>query len=41
MHTSTQPPEGAGRSKARSKAVGELTLGPMSGEERRVYVDLL
>ena len=32
MHTSTQPPEGAGGS--RSKAAGELTLGLMSGEER-------
>jgi hypothetical protein len=32
MNTSTQPPEGAGRS--RSKAEGELTLGLMSGEER-------
>jgi hypothetical protein len=30
MNTSTQPPEGAGR----SKAAGELTLGLMSGEER-------
>jgi hypothetical protein len=32
MHTSTQPPEGAGRS--RSRAAGELTLGLMSGEEQ-------
>ena len=39
MNTSTQPPEGAGKSKARSKAAGELTLGLMSGEERRVYAD--
>jgi hypothetical protein len=35
MNTSTQPPEGAGGS--RSRAAGELTLGLMSGEERRVY----
>ena len=34
MNTSTQPPEGAGRSKARSKAAGELTLGLLSGEGR-------
>jgi hypothetical protein len=34
MNTSTQPAEGAGRSKARSKAAGELTLGLMSGGER-------
>ena len=32
MNTSTQPPEGAGRS--RSKAAGELTLGLLSGEGR-------
>jgi hypothetical protein len=35
MNTSTQPSEGAGGS--RSRAAGELTLGLMSGEERRVY----
>jgi hypothetical protein len=35
MNTSAQPPEGAGGS--RSTAEGELTLGLMSGEERRVY----
>ncbi|WP_218574373.1 hypothetical protein, partial [Pseudomonas sp. PB120] len=34
MNTSTQPPDGAGRSK--SKAAGELTLGLLSGEERCV-----
>ena len=34
MNTSTQPSEGAGRS--RSRAAGELTLGLMSGEERGV-----
>ncbi len=39
MHTSTQPPEGAGGS--RSKAAGELTLGLMSGEERWVYAAVL
>jgi hypothetical protein len=39
MHTSTQPPEGAGRS--RSKAEGELTLGLMIGEEQGLYADLL
>jgi hypothetical protein len=33
MNASTQPAEGAGGS--RSKAAGELTLGLMSGEERR------
>ncbi|VVO32726.1 hypothetical protein PS833_05131 [Pseudomonas fluorescens] len=33
MNTSTQPPEGAGGS--RSRAAGELTLGLMSGGERR------
>jgi hypothetical protein len=33
--TSTQPPEGAGGSK--SKTLGELTLGLLSGEELRVY----
>ncbi|WP_310339174.1 hypothetical protein, partial [Pseudomonas corrugata] len=38
MHTSTQPPEGAGES--RSKAAGELTLGLLSGEGR-VYADAL
>jgi hypothetical protein len=36
MNTSTQPPEGAGRS--RSKA-GELTLGLLSGEKRSVYTE--
>ena len=35
MNTSTQPTEGAGE----SKAAGELTLGLLSGEERRVYAD--
>ncbi len=39
MNTSTQPPDGAGRSRSRAK--GELTLGLMSGEERRVYADSL
>ncbi len=39
MNTSTQPPEGACGS--RSKAAGELTLGLLSGEERRVYTDPL
>jgi len=40
MNTSTQPPEGAGGS--RSKAVGELTLGLMSGEgQQRMCVVLL
>ena len=39
MHTSTQPPEGAGGS--RSKAAGELTLGLLSGEEQRLYTDLM
>ncbi|VVP00265.1 hypothetical protein PS870_02774 [Pseudomonas fluorescens] len=38
MNASTQPPEGAGRS--RSKA-GELTLGLMSGEKRSVYTEPL
>ncbi|MDI3392417.1 hypothetical protein QLG10_08185, partial [Pseudomonas sp. V98_8] len=38
MNTSTQPAEGAGRS--RSRAEGELTLGLMSGE-KRVYASLL
>ena len=33
MNTSTQPSEGAGRS--RSKAAGELTLGLLSGEKRK------
>jgi hypothetical protein len=37
MNTSTQPPEGAGR----SKAAGELTLGLMSGEKQRLYTNLL
>jgi hypothetical protein len=37
MNASTQPAEGAGR----SKAAGELTLGLLSGEERAVYLDLL
>ncbi|CAI8973983.1 hypothetical protein EMIT0P294_50284 [Pseudomonas sp. IT-P294] len=41
MNASTQPSEGAGRSKARSKAAGELTLGLLSGEERAVRLDLL
>jgi hypothetical protein len=36
MNASTQPPEGAGRSRA-----GELTLGLMSGEERSVYTEPL
>ncbi|WP_310351684.1 hypothetical protein, partial [Pseudomonas sp. BE134] len=40
MNTSTQPPEGAGRSKARSKAAGELTLGLMSGEKQKRFVAL-
>jgi hypothetical protein len=31
MNASTQPPEGAGRSRSRSSAAGELTLGLMSG----------
>ena len=37
MNTSTQPPEGAGRSKskARSRAAGELTLGLLSDEKRK------
>jgi hypothetical protein len=35
MNTSTQPPEGAGGS--RSRATGELTLGLLSGEERKAY----
>jgi hypothetical protein len=35
MNASTQPPEGAGR----SKAAGELTLGLLSGEERAVRLD--
>ncbi len=38
MNASTQPPDGAGRS--RSKA-GELTLGLMSGEKRSVYTEPL
>ncbi|CAI8793690.1 hypothetical protein EMIT0196MI5_10258 [Pseudomonas sp. IT-196MI5] len=38
MNTSTQPSEGAGGS--RSRAAGELTLGLLSGEKRRVYADL-
>jgi hypothetical protein len=33
MNTSAQPAEGAGGS--RSRAAGELTLGLLSGEERR------
>ena len=37
MNTSTQPSEGAGRS--RSRAAGELTLGLLSGEKRKVYAD--
>jgi hypothetical protein len=41
MNASTQPAEGAGRSKARSRAAGELTLGLLSGEERSVYAGLL
>ncbi|CAI8886776.1 hypothetical protein EMIT0P74_30105 [Pseudomonas sp. IT-P74] len=40
MNTSTQPADGAGRSRSRSRAAGELTLGLMSGEERGVYADL-
>ncbi|TPG77572.1 hypothetical protein EAH78_15425 [Pseudomonas arsenicoxydans] len=36
MNTSTQPPDGA----VESKAAGELTLGLLSGEKRRVYADL-
>jgi hypothetical protein len=41
MNASTQPAEGAGRSKARSRsrAAGELTLGLLSGEERAVRLD--
>ena len=41
MNASTQPAEGAGRSKARSRAAGELPLGLLSGEERVVHHDLL
>jgi hypothetical protein len=37
MHTSTQPPEGAGGS--RSTAAGELTLGLLSGEKQQLYAD--
>ena len=38
MNASTQPADGAGRSKARSRsrAAGELPLGLLSGEERAV-----
>jgi hypothetical protein len=41
MHTSTQPPEGAGESKPDQKLSGELTLGLLSGEEQRLYADQL
>jgi hypothetical protein len=40
MNASTQPPDGAGRSRSRSRA-GELTLGLLSGEKRSVYADPL
>jgi hypothetical protein len=36
MHTSTQPPDGAGGS--RSRAAGELTLGLLSGEGQKAYL---
>ncbi|CAI8959550.1 hypothetical protein EMIT0196MI5_50311 [Pseudomonas sp. IT-196MI5] len=38
MNTCAQPAEGAGGS--RSRAAGELMLGLLSGEKRRVYADL-
>jgi hypothetical protein len=41
MNTSTQPPEGAGKARSKSKAAGELTLGLLSGEERKANTDPL
>jgi hypothetical protein len=41
MNASTQPADGAGGSKTRSRAAGELPLGLLSGEERVVHLDLL
>jgi len=41
MNTSTQPPDGAGKARSKSKAAGELTLGLLSGEKRKAYADPL
>jgi len=42
MDTSTQPPEGAGESKAQDQQLsGELTLGLLSGGKQGLYADLL
>ncbi len=42
MNTSTQPPEGAGESKAKDQKLSvELTLGLLSGEKQGRYTNLL